>query len=311
MLQSISSLIRGYTVEFAGSNHSSQRSPQASPYNLSSNWPQASVKMLLGADRAVGSMHASCNGRPVARPVLGLPRRISRHVVSEVACGGLKKETKKLAKTLKTHRKRLESMLASAVTSPQAASQLQLQAVLAEMSQLQDALQSVRALQEQIQVSSDSSDSDSDSDREEGYNQRRKAKAAMRVSSMVLSGAAVSTAVLESPAVDQGMPDITQQLPPPQQYSNTGRILVCQGKACMSKGALPILQAASHAASASPGIEIIPCKCLGKCKQGPAMRLRNQQPGCMLLTEVSPLDVPGAVEQVFGQSSGMGSEFSC
>lgn len=264
--------------------------------------------MFLATDRVVCHQHASTSGRPVVRAMADVPRRLSRSTVSEVACGGLKKQTKKLAKTLKTHRKRLETMLASAVTSPQETSQMQLQAVLAEMAQLQDALQSIRVLQEQQPRHSDSSDSDSDSDHEYEHRHRHRRAMVGGRSNMVVAAAAVSSIVLEPPAVDQELPDITQQLPPPQQYSSTGRILVCQGKACMNKGALQVLQAASHAAAGSPGIEVIPCKCLGKCKQGPALRLRGEQPGCTLLTQVSPLEVPDAVDQVFGASSSSGSE---
>jgi (2Fe-2S) ferredoxin len=218
----------------------------------------------------------------------------------------LKKQTKKLAKTLKTHRKRLESMLASAVTSPQDTSQLQMQAVLAEMVHLQDALQSIRALQEQQERHNDSSDSDSDSECEHEHRGRSRLAPISRPSMVVAAAAvAVSSKVLEPPPVDQEMPEITQQLPPPQMYSGTGRILVCQGKACTAKGGLQVIQAASHAAAASPSIEVIPCKCLGKCKQGPAMRLRSEQPGCILLTQVSPLEVPEALEQAYGNSSSL------
>lgn len=272
---------------------------KAKHHTTSSRRAGAAFKMFLVADRVVSSAHASTSGRPIARPAVDLPRRISRSTVCEVACGGLKKQTKKLAKTLKTHRKRLETMLASAVTSPQETSQMQLQAVLAEMAQLQDALQSIRALQEQH----DSSDSDSDSDGEHEHRRRPRQSMAIGRANMVVAAAAVSSRVLEPPPVDQEMPDITQQLPPPQQYSTTGRILVCQGKACMAKGGLQVIQAASHAAAGSTSIEVIPCKCLGKCKQGPAMRLRGEQPGCTLLTQVSPLEVPEAVEQVFGSGS--------
>lgn len=242
----------------------------------------------------------------MARPVVDVPRRVPRSCVSNIHCGGLKKQTKKLAKALKVHRKRLESMLASAVTSPEATSHMQLQVVLQELTQLQDALQSIRTLQLQQERDLDSSSSDSDSDCEYEPHTRRSNAAVVSRSSMVVASAGAHSVVLEQPPVDQELHFDVEQLPPPQPHAGVGRILVCQGKACMAKGALQVLQAASHATAASPGIEVIPCKCLGKCKQGPAVRLRNEQPGCTLLTEVSPLEVSDAVHQVFSSSRVVG-----
>lgn len=260
------------------------------------------TETMLYTDRIVSSVQATTSRCPVARPVVDVPRRVSRSCTSDIHCGGLKKQTKKLAKTLKTHRKRLESMLASAVTSPEATSQLQLQAVLQEMAQLQDALQSIRSLQEQQAQCLESSSSDSDSECESEPRIKRYNAAGVSRSSMVVAAAAACSIVLEPPAVDEELPSVVQQLPPPQPLEGKGRILVCQGKACMGKGALQVLQAASHATAASPGIDVIPCKCLGKCKQGPAVRLRNEQPGCTLLTQVSPLEVSDAVQQAFSSS---------
>jgi NADH:ubiquinone oxidoreductase subunit E len=106
---------------------------------------------------------------------------------------------------------------------------------------------------------------------------------------------------LQTPLIDQEQQDLCQQLPPPQQYTTTGRVLVCQGKACMRKGALQVLQAASHATAAAPGVEVLPCKCLGKCKQAPAMRVRtDQQLQSSLVTEVEALEVPEILEQLLG-----------
>lgn len=211
-------------------------------------------------------------------------------------CGGLKKETKKLAKTLKAHRKRLESLLTA-----HAADAATMQLVLAEISQLQSAVNGIREAQEQLKRAahaSSSSSSDSDSDEDD-----RGSRPLVHGSLVVAAGNLCVQ--LEPPAVDQEQlqPSIIKQLPPPQQYSSTGRILVCQGKSCMAKGGLSVLRAASHAAAASPGIEVLPCKCLGKCKQGPALRMRAQQPGCTLLTQVDPLEVPDAVDAVFSAAA--------
>ncbi|WIA10631.1 hypothetical protein OEZ85_010813 [Tetradesmus obliquus] len=258
------------------------------------------------------SAFSQCSIQPVMQPapqqLPALPQPWGRRLAGHVVCGGLKKETKKLAKTLKAHRKRLDSLLTTHAAAGADAATMQL--VLSEISQLKSAVDTIREVQQQQKqqkrlerlARSGCSSSDSDSSDDESSPSSSSSSSSRPMSSsmgsMVVAAGSVSM-LLEPPAVDQEQPDITQQLPPPQQYNATGRILVCQGKACMNKGALGVLQAASHAAAASPGIEVLPCKCLGKCKQGPALRMRTQQPGCTLLTQVSPLEVPEAVDAVF------------
>lgn len=249
---------------------------------------------------------------------------------------GLKKETKKLTKTLKSHRKRLESLLSATTaamapmgTAVPAWSQAELHAVLSEIAQLQTALAAVRHQQQQMAAVCEVS-SDSDSDCEDQPKQRRRpAKVAQAVQQMdcleqlqanrsqagaqqsvaaviaglapVTNGSSMGSVCLQTPLIDQEQQDLCQQLPPPQQYTTTGRVLVCQGKACMRKGALQVLQAASHATAAAPGVEVLPCKCLGKCKQAPAMRVRtDQQLQSSLVTEVEALEVPEILEQLLG-----------
>jgi (2Fe-2S) ferredoxin len=254
---------------------------------------------------------------------------------------GLKKETKKLTKTLKSHRKRLESLLSAqatlmAPTGTAAAPQLspaELHAVLTEIAQLQTALAAVRHQQRQMASMVADNSSDRDSYCEDGPQQRRRSDMNLQqalqlqglqqlqaggtsqacaqqivatavVASMAPvadSSSSMSSVVLQVPLIDQEQPDLCQQLPPPQQYAATGRVLVCQGKACMRKGALQVLQAVSHATATSPGLEVLPCKCLGKCKQGPAMRVRTeQQQRSSLITEIEPLEVPEVFDQLLG-----------
>jgi (2Fe-2S) ferredoxin len=262
-----------------------------------------------------------------------------------VVMAGLKKETKKLTKTLKSHRKRLESLLAAqgAVMAPMGNSVVpqlspaELHAVLSEIAQLQTSLAAVRNQQRQMAMTTtceSGCSSDSDSDCEDvAPRKQRKQRATMQpvqqlqglqqlqasssqpfaqqtVAAAVAAGAAagslpsptsssMGTVCLQAPLIDQEQPDFCQQLPPPQQYTTTGRVLVCQGKACMRKGALQVLQAASHATAASPEVEVLPCKCLGKCKQGPAMRIRTeQQERSSLVTEIEPLEVPELLDQL-------------
>jgi (2Fe-2S) ferredoxin len=262
-------------------------------------------------ERVQSGLHASSS------VYTSLPSRHTR-VARPVICS-LKKETKKLSKTLKQHRKRLEGVLAAgsvpavgpALTADQQLPQLQLQAVLSEIHQLQSALNSIRALQEQQaaarkaarRMSSSGSDSDSDSDSDCEDDRDCSRPSLLRSSTAVVAAGGVQCLEVAAPVVDQELAalDICQSLPTPREYESTGRLLVCQGKACMAKGALQVLQAASHAVSASPGMEVLPCKCVGKCKQGPAIRVRrDQQPGSAVLTELSPVEVPAALDQLLG-----------
>lgn len=248
---------------------------------------------------------------------------------------GLKKETKKLTKALKAHRKRLEALLhrqdavgamqpiAAAAAPAPALSHADLHAVLAELAHLQTSLAAVR--QQRLRMATcneDSSDSDSDCEDEPAVGRmpqmqqvqlqmqpqcvatqqqevrapRQQVVASSSVCVQPAPAAAAAAAPITQPVVQD---DICQQLPPPKPYTTTGRVLVCQGKACVRKGGLQVLQAVSHATSASTGVEVLPCKCLGKCKQAPAMRVRGEgQPQSMLFTQVGPLEVPEVLDQL-------------
>lgn len=75
-------------------------------------------------------------------------------------------------------------------------------------------------------------------------------------------------------------------------FSGSGRVLVCQGSKCRALGAGQVLAAVSALGANSPGIEIVPCKCLGKCKEGPALRVRPEAQACSLYTRVEPARLP-------------------
>ncbi len=76
----------------------------------------------------------------------------------------------------------------------------------------------------------------------------------------------------------------TNAQPPPAPVTaasvshGAGRVLVCQGGKCQAKGALQVLQAVSAAVAdgngGAPEVQVLPCKCLGACKEGPAMRVK-------------------------------------
>ena len=76
--------------------------------------------------------------------------------------------------------------------------------------------------------------------------------------------------VLEPAAQPAGV----QPLPPNAQ----GRVLVCQGSKCQAAGAMNTLRTASTLAAGCPGVEVLPSKCLGKCKMCPVVRVKGPEP---------------------------------
>lgn len=68
-----------------------------------------------------------------------------------------------------------------------------------------------------------------------------------------------------------------EQVMHPVVAGSAGRVLVCTGKDCSKRGADHVLAAFEQAAeSTSPDVQVIACKCLGKCKQAPAARIKVQ-----------------------------------
>lgn len=72
---------------------------------------------------------------------------------------------------------------------------------------------------------------------------------------------------------DEPRPTSTlEQIVQPVTTGAAGRVLVCTGKDCTKRGADHVLTAFEQAAS--PDVQVIACKCLGKCKQAPAARIK-------------------------------------
>lgn len=65
------------------------------------------------------------------------------------------------------------------------------------------------------------------------------------------------------------------------------RVEVCQGKSCAKRGAVDLLRQASAAGAGVPGVQVSGCKCLGKCKQGPAVRVRAGRERPTVLTQAA------------------------
>ena len=75
-------------------------------------------------------------------------------------------------------------------------------------------------------------------------------------------------------------------------YEGAGRVLVCQGSKCQAKGAGAVLRGVAQLSAGSPGVEVVPCKCLGRCKVGPAMRVKHDGRACSIYTELVPSQLP-------------------
>ncbi len=70
---------------------------------------------------------------------------------------------------------------------------------------------------------------------------------------------------------------------------------------CQRKGATELLSAVSALAAGSPGVEVVPCKCVGACSKGAAMRVRQQGQRCAVYTQLTPQQLPGIFAQHFEQ----------
>ncbi|MEW5305412.1 MAG: hypothetical protein WDW38_011311 [Sanguina aurantia] len=75
------------------------------------------------------------------------------------------------------------------------------------------------------------------------------------------------------------------------------RILVCTGSKCMDRGADEVLDAVTSARNAAGSMaQVVSCKCLGKCKMGPAMRVKpSDGTRSILHTGVTPQSAVGLV----------------
>lgn len=94
----------------------------------------------------------------------------------------------------------------------------------------------------------------------------------------------------------------------PRSYETAGRVLVCQGKKCQAKGALGVLQAVSAVSGGSDSVQVLPCKCLGKCKEGAAIRIKREgEAKCSTYTHLSPHDIPAIMDSHFAAPEAMQS----
>lgn len=213
--------------------------------------PRRALSECFGADAAV--LPAPCNRRQTS-----------------IVCG-LKKQQKKLAKALKTHRRRLEQVLN---TVPDSISHAALRDIVAELQNMNSHLERLTTYTAtMVAVDGSSSGPISDAD--------------TRIRSSQLAAELLSQ--LELPNLDDPAPE----------YVGTGRVLVCQGSKCQREGALGVLQTVSALTRASDGIDVLPCKCLGKCKQGAAMSVKKEGSRPAVYTQVKPSEVQSMLSSNF------------
>lgn len=168
------------------------------------------------------------------------------------------------------------------------------------------------AINEVDSSSSSSSSSDSD-DCGKGRarativdHRQRQERMQQRVGSSATPQRSSSTAVLERPALGQQEAAVCAP-------ATSGRVAVCMGGACRKRGAGALLLAFSEAAAAvgptASSVEVAPCKCLGKCKMGPAIEM--EVPGAeapALHLGVDALAVPELWDTYFGVQTVDGNE---
>lgn len=119
----------------------------------------------------------------------------------------------------------------------------------------------------------------------------------------VAATAAIAT-LPAPPSIDFDSLDLSDPVFAPRNYSDVqGRVLVCQGSKCRAKGALGVLQAVSAVVGSSDDVAVLPCKCLGKCKQGPVVRVKQDGVAqCSVYTHLEPQQVPAMLDSHFAQS---------
>lgn len=217
---------------------------------------------------------------------------------------GLRKEKKKLAKTLKSHRKRVERLLASA---KEESSGVALTGILEELKLLHRTIECSPLYDED---SSSSSDSD-DENCENSHVRRRRGLESGTQDPRPGAGGVVRPVVGALAAVSLDVPAVDfDDLAFPVELDVPGTILVCQGSKCQSAGALEVLQTVSAVAGTSAVVDVMPCKCLGKCKQGPALRVKSTaggQPSNTLYTAVAPAQVKGILARELSSAAGVTS----
>ena len=81
-------------------------------------------------------------------------------------------------------------------------------------------------------------------------------------------------------------------------YQQLGRVLVCQGKKC--SGGADMLRAASALVGCSPGVDVRPVKCVGRCSSGGcALRVKVEGKLCAVYEGLDASSMPAIMDAHF------------
>uniref|UniRef100_A0A061R4C2 Uncharacterized protein n=1 Tax=Tetraselmis sp. GSL018 TaxID=582737 RepID=A0A061R4C2_9CHLO len=99
------------------------------------------------------------------------------------------------------------------------------------------------------------------------------------------------------PGAKQGKPEISWHSPCAGAAGVAqSRVFVCQGKKCLKSGAAQVLSAVNRAATqGDSSITVTACGCLGKCKDGPVVRVKPPGGRSELFTQVAESDIEALV----------------
>eukprot|EP00195_Chlamydomonas_chlamydogama_P010311 CAMPEP_0202893030 /NCGR_PEP_ID=MMETSP1392-20130828/2683_1 /ASSEMBLY_ACC=CAM_ASM_000868 /TAXON_ID=225041 /ORGANISM="Chlamydomonas chlamydogama, Strain SAG 11-48b" /LENGTH=276 /DNA_ID=CAMNT_0049577211 /DNA_START=54 /DNA_END=884 /DNA_ORIENTATION=+ len=266
---------------------------------LYSGMSSRSACLPSSSDRALAPLARS----PASRMrVHTLPGNCGESMTQQTgSCTGLtgRQYAKKLHKLFKSSRKRLEQhpLAAVAVSSTPCDSVDALQAELHALNQRLGRLSALGTLDEY-----DGSSSDSDSDEECTSPTPRNSTSTVcktpqpRAQSLAIrrpNGEVVD--FLQPPELDLEQPEFAAR-----NYGATGRVLVCQGSKCRAKGATGVLQAVSAVVGESQGVDVLPCKCLGKCSLGAVIRVKQEgDPRGQMYTQVQPQAIGAILDSHF------------
>jgi (2Fe-2S) ferredoxin len=266
---------------------------------------------MASIGRVMSSQFCSTS-QSVREPVVWRSKPIGRQPAL-FQCG-VKSESRQLAKAVKAHKKRLERLLRVET------SQDQLQRILRELSDLSCTLAVVRSQVDAALLPASVPSQHSEQQpcsviSDPSWDSACPPSACVSPRAIV----ATMTALLDRPPLldevtvptplqSLGLPSIDFDEESeavagaaPVTYPTAGRVVVCQGSKCLAKGGLAVLQEVSKVTSNSPDIEVLPCKCLGKCKQGAALRVKTANGTTALYTQVEAERVREVVDHHFMQ----------
>ena len=122
----------------------------------------------------------------------------------------------------------------------------------------------------------------------QGFNDGPKKEYRQELNNMVVSTVAGDIG-FDTAQLGRDVPDLTGQTASSRPASTVAipaaaTVSVCQGKDCMKQGAGKLLQYV--VSTAGPEIDVVPCKCLGKCEQAPNVRVQVPEQKSVLHTQI-------------------------